>query len=70
MTPTWPCEEPEPRAYWLPNYQALTATECHEMAAGRVPEWLAEACRQMCHWTLETGPLDYVGEAEQRQRRK
>lgn len=65
-----PYDEPEPRVYWLPNYQALTEAECRELATGRVPDWLADACRRMVDWTLQTGPLDYVGRAETQQRRR
>lgn len=62
-----PPHEPE---YWLPNYRALTEAECRELAAGRVPEWLRETCRTMVEWTLQTGPLDYVGRRQAQQRKR
>ncbi len=51
----------------LPNYQPLTEAECREMAAGRVPEWLRDVCREMVDWTLETGPMSYVGRRQAQQ---
>jgi hypothetical protein len=64
-----PIREPHEPESWLPNWKPLTELECREMAAGRVPEWLREACRAMVEWTLETGPLEYVGRREQQQRK-
>ena len=64
---TTPAHEPE---YWLPNYRALTDQECRDLAAGRVPEWLVDACRRMVKWSLETGDVSYAGLSAQHQQRK
>ena len=56
--------------YWLPTYQALTQAECRDLAAGKVPEWLADCARRMCEWSIASGPTDYVGLAAQDQQRR
>jgi hypothetical protein len=50
--------------YWL----LVTEDECRALMAGYVPERVREMAR-MVDWSLETGPLDYVGRREAQQRR-
>ena len=61
--------QPHEPEYWLPTFRALTEAECRELAAGQVPEWLRDCCRSMVEFSLQTGPLDYVGMASRRQAR-
>lgn len=53
-------DDDDPRTFH-PFYQSLTEDECQQLAAGKVPEWLASACRTLVEWRLETGPVDFVG---------
>jgi hypothetical protein len=42
-------------------HDPLTEDECRAMMAGQVPERLRDACRAMIEFSLQTGPVDYVG---------
>ncbi len=55
---------------FYPLYRPLTEEECRDLAAGRVPEWIRESCRELTDWSLQSGALSYVGMRETRQRRK
>lgn len=60
--------EPE-TAQYQPLWRPLVEAEVQALAAGQVPDWIRETCRELLEWRLQTGSVSFVGLAQQRKQR-